>query len=536
MLLRNVLAAFLDDLPSERALDLPLLALLADMGFKDVHFTHGIAEFGKDFIAKRTVDGELVQYAFQSKAGDVNQGSWRSEVMPQMLEAVVSGLSHPSFDKSLPQQGVLVLSGRLVGNAPIGLQDLNETIRQKYGKRPVDVWDRERLIEYLIEFGPDSFYAADGHGVQSFGAFFVAYGRALQGNLLEGDIEPYSRVWVLGSESSAPKLLEGALEAELLANACVRAKRPYETQLCILAHLRSVLVALHGRESSPNDLVRQLYAAGLLRLRELSATYIRDFAALVDHNGGDFFEAVGGAKIVTYPVECCRALEIAALLYFIGTDEQRSASEKFLLDVVKEPGCWHPISDRAAVSLVLGALALVGGGHSLVARDLVHRAVVWVADRYERGMGLAEFDASPTHEVNLLLGFPFEGLSIETRGDSLLATALCDLAAFLADETLYADVVNEFGAVEIAFNYFQTPDTIDQFHIDGAGVVQYPNVEYESSLSAFTEGRYATHISSEPRTFRLANQLGPTPYAALMLLLRDRYFPFIWPVLAPPQP
>ena len=41
------------------------------MGFHDIHFIHGNIEFGKDFIAKRTEDNRVIQYAFQSTAGDI---------------------------------------------------------------------------------------------------------------------------------------------------------------------------------------------------------------------------------------------------------------------------------------------------------------------------------------------------------------------------------------------------------------------------------------------------------------------------------
>src|SRR5262245_64839074 len=63
-MLRNVLGAYLDSV-TERALDLPFMALLAAMGFVDIHYTHGQVEFGKDFIAKRIEAAGAVQYSFQ---------------------------------------------------------------------------------------------------------------------------------------------------------------------------------------------------------------------------------------------------------------------------------------------------------------------------------------------------------------------------------------------------------------------------------------------------------------------------------------
>jgi len=181
---------------------------------------------------------------------------------------------------------------------------------------------------------------------------------------------------------------------------------------------------------------------------------------------------------------------------------------------------------------VLAVLALVSSGHPDKARALVHRVALWVADRYEQGAGRAEFDASPTRELEFLLGYPFEGVGVEPRTASLLATALCDLSAFLGDPIFFSDVVNEFMAVDVAFEYFQASDTAGQFRIDGVDVLQFPNIEYNDSLGAFTDLTFANHVTNEARSLALAGELGPGSYAALMLLLRDRYFPSLWVSLA----
>ena len=101
---------------SEQEFDMPLMALLVSRRFYDIHKLHGVFEFGKDFIAKREVDGVVHQYAIQSKAGDINLGSWR-QVRPQIDEARYNGIAHPSYDRSLQRKAILVTTGRLVGGA-----------------------------------------------------------------------------------------------------------------------------------------------------------------------------------------------------------------------------------------------------------------------------------------------------------------------------------------------------------------------------------------------------------------------------------
>ena len=87
----------------ERELDLPFLLLLPALGFHDVHLTHGAIEFGTDFIAKKREDGREVQYAFQSKAGDIDLRKWRNDVRGSSNPRT-AGLIHTSttdlIDKS----------------------------------------------------------------------------------------------------------------------------------------------------------------------------------------------------------------------------------------------------------------------------------------------------------------------------------------------------------------------------------------------------------------------------------------------------
>jgi hypothetical protein len=115
------------------------------------------------------------------------------------------------------------------------------------------------------------------------------------------------------------------------------------------------------------------------------------------------------------------------------------------------------------------------------------------------------------------------------RRSSLLATALADLAALVGDGTFFTDVVNELVATDVAFEYFQPRDTLGQFLIEGVDVLQYPNVEHETGAPAFDAFGFGSHVIAEEKYFRLCHELGPAPYAGLMLLLRDRYFPTLWP-------
>ena len=65
-MLDAAVANFVDSL-TEREFDAPFMALLRAEQYFDVHRTHGSFEFGKDFIAKKYVDGVELQYVFSRR-------------------------------------------------------------------------------------------------------------------------------------------------------------------------------------------------------------------------------------------------------------------------------------------------------------------------------------------------------------------------------------------------------------------------------------------------------------------------------------
>src|SRR4051794_25315142 len=100
----------------ERGFDETFISLLRANDFFDIHFRHGQFEFGKDFVAKRDEGGQVVQYGFQSKAGDITGSEW--DGIYSQLEELTSGQNVPiAFDKTRPRCSVLVTTGRLKGKA-----------------------------------------------------------------------------------------------------------------------------------------------------------------------------------------------------------------------------------------------------------------------------------------------------------------------------------------------------------------------------------------------------------------------------------
>ncbi|MEM7537704.1 MAG: hypothetical protein AAF639_36375, partial [Chloroflexota bacterium] len=205
----------------------------------------------------------------------------------------------------------------------------------------------------------------------------------------------------------------------------------------------------------------------------------------------------------------------------------------FLQDfIVTEDGCGRVPSDRYAISLIFPTLVLHSISKTDMARKFIQKSVVWLCDRYEDGFGLASVGTNPYQEIIKLFGYPFEHIPVQPSGGSLTASVVSDLAAFLNDQKFYSDVVNDVQASNIFPQYWQVADTIGLFKIEGTDVIRYPNIMYKDHLSEFEAYDFADHILHEQRSFRIAEMIDALSLMPLMLLLRDRYFPTLWPTIS----
>lgn len=532
-MLRNVLGAYLDSL-KERELDLPFTTLLPAAGFHDVHFTHGQAEFGKDFIAKKTENGITLQYSFQLKAGDITQADFRTNVMGQMLESLLLTLSHPSFDKDLPHQAMLVTTGKLTGNAALELQALNDQIQNTYGKRPIIIWDKENLISLIDAHGLGAVYQATASGFISYGNFYQLYGKSMQCHASERDFEEHSRQWVDKSIESSKRLLCSAIEAQIFAGHCLKKGLIYEAIQAHLTLIRTIMYEIHTSSGTQCVYLIQLYNQAVARLQELCQQYITDVESLWTAADKNLVSITGGTcNMMTYLIHCARILEISGCLYFIEKESEAKGKVISFIEsfISREPGCAHIPTDRYAISIVLPILALCSAERRESALQLIRNSTIWLCDRYQEGLGIANIAANAYEEISTLLGYAFDFIKVRKSKGSFAATVISDLSAFLGEKDLYADVVNDIKAANIVPQYWQIPDTSSLFSIEGEDIIAYPRSEYVDDLVPFDTFAFAEHIKHEIPSFSITEHTGSIGLMFMTLLMRDRYFPTLWPSL-----
>jgi len=534
-MLANVLGAYLDNV-KEREFDLPLNTLLRSAGFYDIHYTQGSVEFGEDFIAKLDENGIPIQYSFQSKAGNVSQSNWRNEIMGQTLEAVLSGLSHPSFNRDLPHQTVLVITGKMLGNAALGLQELNDTIEQTYHKRHVLLWDREDLIQRLEIYGLGGVYQANASGFLKFGNFYQLYGKALEGHISQREIEAHSRQWFDEAVSLDKRLLCSVIESNVFASQCQIRGLIYEAISSYLTSIRTIMLQIYTtNDNTEVEHLHEVYSLSISNLKGICRQYLAEFKTLWEESGNNLTSIVNGSNsFLMYSIQCARTMEVAGILYFLEVEQsEKDDILSFIVNFIsQEPGCAHIPSDYYAVSLVLPVLSLCYSGHIDIAEQLLHHSTVWLCDRYQDGFRLADISATPYDEIATLFGYPFDFIRVRPRRSSFCASVICDLAAFIANSELYSNIVNDIKASNIFPQYWQVPDTTSLFTLDGEDIINYPNIDYSDDYLPFESFTFAEHMKHETQVFPITEITEPIGLLLMMLLLRDRYFPTLWPCIS----
>lgn len=505
-MLDDAVAAFLDSV-SERAFDEPLLALLRAEGYTDVHLVHGAREFGRDVIGRK--DGE--QWGLQSKAGDIGQREWR-ELVGQLDELRLVNLGHGSFDTRLRRRPVLVITGRLTGNAPDLYRDYNGRARER-GEPELGLWDRDELLGRLSG-NPDAVLrgALDGQ-------LLTAVGSADEGTATMASIEVFSRRWTAWEPQRVAGL--GVIEAALLAEHLKGAGRLDLACHVALCLVRGALAASAGASAEGEETAAAagaLFEAYALELWEQCDERLlreRDLAGLS-----------GPSTWVTYRVRCTRIGELLGLLALrlrAADDERAEEIEAWLVEFrAAQPGLAHPISDQYAVSLIPTGLALAAADGE-AARLLLERATVWLCDRHERGeLGLAGTDASPTEETEYLLGTPFDCIAREPRRNSLIATALLDLCAALGFTNLYADAHNDIGAVRLNPWILRLADGTDQYLSTGLANRLDPSADFAEELPEDPDEAAPHH--ADPTGRELSEAGRAWDLLAVSSALRERWF------------
>lgn len=505
-MLSDAVDAFLDSV-GERPFDEPLLALLRSQGFTDVHLVHGAGEFGKDAIAKR--DG--MQWALQSKAGDISQGEFR-RMSGQLDELRRNPLSHPSFDTTLDRCCVLVCTGRLTGNAPVAAQQYDLYVRE-HGEPGLTVWDRDDLRSMLLN-DPE----AALRGTSSL-ELLPVFGAVESRDVSMDAIEEFSRRWTGWDHERLASV--GIIELALVADALARTER---VDLACHATLTMVRAAWAAGDDEPDARLVADAAGGLFEAHASALLQRRTDGLTEPHGLILTFEPF--VDWVTYPVRAIRTAELLALLAMRlrerGDQMADEVSAVVATLIENHPGCAHPFSDRYATSLIPMALVLHGRADDSVDK-LLREATRWLGERYEASeLGLAAEDSTPDEETERVFGSAFEWVAHRRRMESYLATVLADLAALFELADLYDDIRNDVLAVDAVPYIVEADDVPAQYLRTGQGLRRVMPLAYADQWPG-SSVVVARHHEWDADSFQLGRQNRFWDQLAIQAVLRDRH-------------
>jgi hypothetical protein len=502
---------------NERGFDGSFIALLRASGFFDIRFRHGSFEFGKDFIAKRCEGDTVVQYAFQSKAGDIDVTEW-TKLYSQINELTSGTLATVGFDRDLPRHSILVTTGRLLGKVPLSAGLFRDQVKER-GDGNFDTWEVDTLMEMVQGAGP---FASNPTEV---GTKIVA--RILANLATDQELEKWLAEFANDAASGGASLHRALLDNAICGAVMAEQNRPLHQLTIALNAIRLSAIRAHSNQDEGRDLLRVALNSYVAQ----GETCFRDLL-VAPANRSVWLAWCGcvSGHIVAYPVLCMRVLEFLGIALLSNVCGDQSNSSRWLecckQILLHQPGVHHPISDRYAASIAPAVLALCTHGEAELARSYLRTTAKWTLDRYDNnGFGLAGPYATPAEEVRMLLGVPFEAVTLEPRQESLLLAAIADLAYYV-DPSLYSGIVNDMQAVRIVPTNLHGLDTAGAYTVaDHDATRPLINITYPEAV---TTARLPHHRLQD--TPRVPEKLaGPAAVLALACLVRDRLFSDSYP-------
>lgn len=520
-MLRNVLEGYFNSL-TEREFDVPFMCLLLEESYYDIHFLHGNYEFGKDFIAKKQVNGKTIQFVFQSKAGDINSTDWR-EIAYQCEEARTNLLAHPNFDVNADKQTILVTTGRLVGGAALAAQQFDERCKN-LGEIGLDVWDENTLIEKLIKCDVGL------SGINGVDTDFIGIITLIkQDNVNFKIIEQFSRTWKVTLEPISQKsfykvILDGAL---IIHELLQKQKILLACYTCLMI-IRSLIYFIHKNscDSIPQwsfdclNLVEDMYEHLVnVLISIIMPTVDKEFGLLT-------YLKYKLSSIITYPVICLQVVENIGLLGLLQFKRKRTESAKatseLLVKIIENNSVFmHPISDKYAVSYIAPIMLISKFNYENICEGIIKNTSKWLCDRYELSeAGLASSDATEEEEIKTLFGYMFSFYDLPSRRESYIATLMLDLSAILNFNKLYDDVINDILATRIFPCIVGTEDIPEQY-FECSKQSLYTNIKYKNVLGNEKEDKVAFHHYAT--TFFCEQNNLYWEAIAIFSVLRDRH-------------
>jgi hypothetical protein len=425
MWLADAVGAYVERL-TEREFDAPFIALLHHLGYSDIHLTHGQYEYGKDFIARKSDGGQVYQWCFQTKAGDISSKQLRQEVQPQINLMRVGTFVHPAFDKDLPRRIVVVTTGRLIGSAGTEFQQTEDYHRDR-GEVSAELWDIDTVVPDLVS----TLVTRQDLGTQARLLEMVGRLQGMRGS--RADVAALAVGWLAPGDSDKNNWRD-VLTACLLASTAAQAGREDLAQQATWQIVRAYHRAVERGESPAAAILDVAHCAF-----DAVAVDVWEQIRVADDPVEVTSRATSAvAAFLVHPIKVARLCEILSMLALTRIDVGNAVEAAELLDFIDDliqstSALSHPVGEEWMFSILATAVALAAGGHLDAANRLVERTAIWLLDWTENGLLLPPAGAPPSSVVGRMLATAYEPPRAPGSKAMYSFAVVADLAALLME-------------------------------------------------------------------------------------------------------
>lgn len=456
-MLKNVIEDFLKS-TTEPNFYVIFPSILHALGFSDVHFTHGITEYGKDFIAKKND----CQYCFQLKAGDINLGDFR-EIKLQLLDAYTNRISYPCCDDKLEFRVVLVTTGIVKSVCDVDFKAFNQYLTEQLRETPIEIWDYYHLLKIMYNDEFDQYFSSYLDN-QEIASFLKILSSIKEQNYNWYEFERYTVKWLADDDKAR---FRPFIEAGIFAKFLKENNDDYYLAMLYVCLFRFCQVKHLGdayQATLRNELknICQSYAERLTNLRQRQEKFNCTLKL-----PNPFFD---------YPRYCLQTAEIIAvgiLLDLLPVTE----IDNLEYMIVSEKGMCYIISDNYAVTVYLITRALLKCGKGELLKKYLTNTAIWVCDRIA-DYGTAQIPSNEVEEAAQILATYLTCFDVPRRKASFTATVLLYCVFLTGDPSLLKSCINEFKAVDTILEYHNVLDNESVWRYDAKEITDSNDPEY----------------------------------------------------------
>ena len=451
-MLKRLVENWLTSLSERKDLDIPFRLLLEAEGHVAIaHATvHGPMELGKDIISWHPQQKQF--FFFQLKAGDATLSDW-NEMERQIRQLVEVPYVHPNYTIGDPYKPIWVCTGQLQESVRLSLGLQNEDLR-RLGKPPVEVWDRNQLIEKFVAAFFTLPFVSDTFTVD----FLRRWSHTSEYLTDEDELRVFFSRTLFALPAAKPREMKHHLATYALVVAQL-SQRYLSLDDAYSAIDCAILGAIQLYDFIENQrIAERMYHASLQIVQEsirfLLQTFVEDCEADQKQIEELFDDSIGFTEIFELPLRVhSMASKLGLSLLLKALDGKDFSKESQLLQLVisHHPTFCHLISERQMGTWWVALIALLRAGQREQAAECVEQTFDWLMQCHgKEQIGLPDPYQPYRYAVNHQMRIETDNMRLfNMNGQSYMLPMLLKLLCYLAKREVVAKSWNVLSRMQL---------------------------------------------------------------------------------------